>query len=94
MLVLWTEGQYQGMDRNRVVAGLPIELTALPQGTTITAGTGELLHNAIDHLEAKITLEALPTYFSCAVKDGKTLEARVRDAVYATFKIVGERVGV
>lgn len=85
MLVLWTQGQFQGMDRNRAVASLPLELSALPQGTIVTAGTGEALHDATDGRVANVALEALPTYFTCARVDGEALEARVRAAVLAAI---------
>ena len=83
MLVLWTQGQYQGMNRNRIVASLPLELSALPRGTMVTAGTGEPLHDVTDGRSVKVTLEALPTYFACAKVDGETLEAQVRASVLA-----------
>ena len=83
MLVLWTQGQYQGMDRNRIVASLPLELNSLPRGTTVTAGTGEALHDITDGRSIKVSLEALPTYFACALADGEALEAKVRAAVLA-----------
>lgn len=73
--------QYQGMDRNRIVASLPLELSDLPQDTTVTAGTGEPLHVITAGSSIKVSLESLPTYFACAMADGEALEAKIRAAV-------------
>ena len=85
VVIVWTRGIFKGMDRNRELTFLPIQLAALslPANTTAMRGTGEVITHATDG-SLHATLEAMPTYLQCELADLTQLETAVRHALVKT----------
>ena len=79
VVVVWTHGTFEGMDRDRTLQFFRI-LVDLPAGTVAHTGTGEFLGKGDGSRRLSVTLEAIPTYFECNASSLQHLESALRQA--------------